>query len=72
MRKEVKLNGKTPKWFRDWHYDHYSPDKERMIGNIRRNEKFIYLIIATILGTSVVGSTDVDMVRAVLQIFSGG
>jgi len=63
-----KLNGKTPKWFRDWHNDHYIPGTKGLIRDMKRNEKFIYLIIAAIVGSAVVNEVDSSIIETILHM----
>ena len=67
-KQPVKLNSRAPKWFEDWHNQYFERMKDRM----SRNEKLTYLILAAIVGGSIVGGSDATaMAKSIVTFFSG-
>ena len=66
FRKTAKeLNGKTPAWFRQWHSEHYMPYAR----TTKRNEKWIYVILAAIIGSGVLANGGAETVsRLILSL----
>ncbi len=64
MKKQPKeLNGKTPLWFKMWHLEYHLPTVARS----KRNEKLIYLVLAAIIGTSILGKEYVPEITAFIK-----
>lgn len=55
MKKEKSLNDKTPKWFKDWHRDHYKPLRH----TVGWNTRLIFVVLAVILAAAITGDADV-------------
>ena len=66
--KEVPLNSKTPRWFQDWHIQHYKPLKDRQA----TDRKLIYIILAAILGATALDNGNVLALVDVVRSLSGG
>jgi len=68
VKKDEKLNTVTPHWFRDWHVEHFKPVKGRTL----RNERWIYIILVAILGSSVLTNGNADeMIRIITNLIGG-
>ncbi|KKM87590.1 hypothetical protein LCGC14_1267270 [marine sediment metagenome] len=67
--KREGLNGNTPKWFEHWHLKHFIQVDDRT----KRNEKWIYIIIAAIIASGVMangnGETITSFIKALLGVF---
>ena len=57
-----KLNGKTPKWFYDWHTKFYE-------ARMSRNERLIYLTIGIVVASGI--ATSIDLVGIVRALVGG-
>ncbi len=70
MAKEEKLNSKTPLWFKEWHWEHFRPTRDRA----KRNEKWIYIILVAIIGSGVWanghGAEVVNLFKTIAKLFS--
>ena len=44
-----ELNSGTPVWFKLWHSEYFKPSDARS----KRNERWLYIIITAIIGTSI-------------------
>lgn len=63
------LNGKTPKWFRDWHFKQFIPVKR----TTNSNKKWIYVIMAAIITAAVTGNFDLNgIAKCIAGIINGG
>jgi len=51
-KKNQHLNGKTPAWFKEWHYEHFQEVDARS----KRNEKLIYAILGSVVVLNTVGN----------------
>ncbi len=67
-----ELNGRTPKWFRDWHLYQYVPDQERQNETIGRNTKFITIIVTALIGASVLGSNLEEVGKFISSLAGNG
>ena len=54
--KDERLNGKTPRWFVDWHNNHFKSVRDRT----KRNERWVYIIIVAIIGSGILASGNVE------------
>ena len=67
-----ELNGRTPKWFKDWHNYQYVPDQNRQNETIGRNTKFITIIVTAMIGASVLGSNLEEVGRFISSLAGNG
>lgn len=50
--KEKPLNNRTPKWFQDWHIEHFKVVRDRS----KRNERLCYILLVAVLGINTLGN----------------
>ena len=63
-----ELDKKTPMWFQLWHLKYFAPVKSKT----NRNEKFIYITLASVLGLNTVGNYyHIEIIEAIKQFFGG-
>lgn len=67
MAKDAGLNDKTPKWFQEWHYKHFTQVRDRS----KRNERLIYAAIAIILAAGVLSGNSVNGLIALVKQVCG-
>lgn len=65
--KDKPLDSQTPVWFRIWHAEFFKPSDARS----KRNEKWLYIIITAILGTSILSDKYGTELLALLKAFIG-
>ena len=66
-KNEHLLNSKTPQWFKEWHsryFIHYAR-------TTRRNEKWIYVILIAIIGSSVLDNSNSDLLVRLISMLWG-
>lgn len=70
MKKCIKkLNERTPNWFKEWHSSYFLPTESRS----SRNERLIYILLATVLGLNTAGNWyHEDIIRFFLRLFGEG
>ncbi len=61
MKKQ--LDPKTPKWFEIWHSSYFMPTHDRT----KRNEKWIYIIVAAIIASGIAGRGYTDELAGFIQ-----
>ncbi len=59
------LGNGAPRWFESWHNLHFTPVCRRS----RRNEKLIYIILATILAAAALGNGNINLIGRLLGAF---
>lgn len=71
LKEPNKLDGRTPRWFRDWHMNHYTNDVRQLYQRTNNNRKFIFIIVAVILAGNVflpeVGATIIKLVERLVN-----
>ena len=65
MKKETKLDDKTPHWFTDWHHRYFMPVHDRT----KRNEKWIVIIITAIIASGLLSNGNTEPVVSLLKAF---
>lgn len=69
LKNPNKLNDRTPKWFRDWHENHYTSDIRELYNRTCNNKRWIVLIVAAIIaGNFVFGEFGIELLR---HLFGG-
>ena len=68
MKEKPKLNGKTPKWFEEWHNKYFEPVQN----TTNSNKRWIYIIVAAIVAAAVSGNFDISAIAKVITAVNGG
>lgn len=67
-RKDRNLNGNAPKYFKDWHREHFLPTEARS----KRNEGWLRVILIGIVGSYFVGEKYAPELVETVRAFLGG
>lgn len=68
-KQQEKLNGKTPKWFEQWHNNFYLPLEKQ----VNANKKLVYVILVAIVLAAASGNFDVNgIAKCIASIVGGG
>ncbi len=74
MKKETEkeLDDKTPKWFRYWHAVVFTPRLDTSDTGRKRNERLIYIILAAIIASNLVGNGNGEELVSLIKSLIGG